>query len=73
MRREALERKTIKVKKKVKSLKTTRDVRGGKWGVIREKERGSTPEAGVPPLAPADLPRELLPQFIRLALCLVCR
>ena len=33
MRREALERKTIKVeKKKVKSLKTTRDVCRGKWG-----------------------------------------
>lgn len=75
MRRELLERKTTKVKKKkkVKSLKTTRDVCGGKRGFIRERQRGSTPEAGVPPLAPAHLPQELLPQFIRLVLCLVCR
>ena len=73
MRREALERKTINVKKKkkVESLKTTREVCRGKWGFIREKHGASTPKAGVSPLAPAHLPQELLPQFIRLVLCLV--
>lgn len=58
----------MEVQKEVKSLKTTREVCWGKWGFITEKQRGSTSEADVSPLAPPNphSSQELLPEFVRL-------